>query len=325
MIVIAGEALVDLIERPLEIDPQTGEQPPVYDAYLGGGPFNASLALGSLGRNVGYLFPLSKDAYGRRLAARLEHSGVKVLLETPSEKSTPLALVGLDENGKASYRFYRQGTSDRDFTAEGLINGLPEKPDAVMTGTLAIAEGNDPAVLRALLDEARSRGAVTVVDPNMRPEAYQDRSGYAARVMTVVDGADVVKASDDDLAVLFPAAEPEAALRKLISDYHVKIAVMTRGTEGAIALTPHTRIEVPAYIAPTFGDTVGAGDCFLGGLLDVLVPSGSNGTRDMAQTSAETLEAALRQAVVVAGLNCAVSGCRPPTREAVETVLGGSK
>lgn len=322
MIVVAGEALVDLIERKAaEATLRETTAAPVYDAHLGGGPYNVARALGRLKTGVGYIFPLSSDRYGQLLAAELRAAGVDLLLPDFTSALTPLALVGLDEAGKASYRFYRQGTADRDFTLEQLIAHLPENPAAVVTGTLAIAEGRDPETLHSLLVEARRRGALTVVDPNMRPENYQDLASYAMSVLSVLRGADVVKASDDDLAILFPGAVPEEALTQLVRQYDVKLAIMTKGSQGALGVTRQLRADVPAYLPATFGDTVGAGDCFLAGFLDALVQWTRTAGESVSQIDDEALSQALRQGVTVAGLNCAHKGCQPPSRDEVDHLL----
>lgn len=322
MIVVAGEALVDLIERPGHNCPERAAAAvPVYDAHLGGGPYNVARALGRLKTDVGYIFPLSSDRYGQLLAAELRAAGVELLLPDFTPALTPLALVGLDEAGKASYRFYRQGTADRDFTLEQLIAHLPENPAAVVTGTLAIAEGRDPETLQSLLVEARRRGALTVVDPNMRPENYQDLANYAMSVLHVLRGADIVKASDDDLAILFPGALPQEALTQLVRQYDVKLAVMTQGSQGALGVTRQLRAEVPAYLPPTFGDTVGAGDCFLAGFLDALISWAKAAGEAVSEIDDEALSQALRQGVTVAGLNCAHKGCQPPSRDEVDPIL----
>ncbi|MDX6468867.1 MAG: fructokinase, partial [Gaiellaceae bacterium] len=60
MIVVGGEALVDLVD-------EHGTRRPVP----GGGPFNTAIALGRLGVPVGYLGTLSKDDYGGVLAGLL--------------------------------------------------------------------------------------------------------------------------------------------------------------------------------------------------------------------------------------------------------------
>ena len=69
MIVVAGEALVDLVEE--------GE---ARRAVPGGGPFNTAIALGRLGLPVAYLGTLSRDDYGGVLAGLLADASVDLSL-----------------------------------------------------------------------------------------------------------------------------------------------------------------------------------------------------------------------------------------------------
>ena len=65
MIVVAGEALVDLVEEG-----------GMLRAVPGGGPFNTAIALGRLGLPVAYLGTLSRDDYGGVLAGLLSDASV---------------------------------------------------------------------------------------------------------------------------------------------------------------------------------------------------------------------------------------------------------
>ena len=64
MILISGEALIDLIPDP--------DKDARYDAVLGGSPFNVAIGLGRLGAPVGFVSRLSTDPNGEALAAALE-------------------------------------------------------------------------------------------------------------------------------------------------------------------------------------------------------------------------------------------------------------
>ena len=66
MIVVAGEALVDLV-----VAPDGG-----VAAHLGGGPFNVSRTIARLGQPVTYLGALSTDRFGRQLRSMLQEDGV---------------------------------------------------------------------------------------------------------------------------------------------------------------------------------------------------------------------------------------------------------
>ena len=101
MIVVAGEALVDLIARP----------DGTIAAVPGGGPYNAARAIGRLGVPVAWIGVLSSDRFGRELEAGLTADGVALDLVQRTDLPTTLALAELDASGAATYRFYTDGTS----------------------------------------------------------------------------------------------------------------------------------------------------------------------------------------------------------------------
>ncbi len=327
MIVIAGEALIDLIERPQTVLPsaqgegeRSGATPALFFAHHGGGPFNTAIALGRLQQDVGYVYPISHDRFGRELARQLQEAGVHHLIPQPSRLGTPLALVQLDERGQASYRFYRQGTADRDITAAALVAALPPVVDFFVTGTLAIAEEPDVSVLSDVIAAARARDALICVDPNLRPKAYESKTPYLDNVKRICARADIIKASSDDLAVLYPDIAPEHAATHLQQQSGAALVVITAGADGALAYTDQTSIAVAAYTPAAVVDTIGAGDTFLGGLLYGLGRHRIASRAALASLAASDLAEILNLASVAAGLNCAGAGCNPPTLNALLAV-----
>jgi fructokinase len=134
MIVVAGEALIDLIGEDGALRP-----------YPGGGPFNTAVALGRLGVPVGFFGRLSTDSFGRLLAGRLSDSGVdgRYLLRGPAP--TPLAIVHEIAGGDHEYAFYLAGTAYADLTTADLPQ-LAQDVVAVSAGTLGLA--SDPSGVR---------------------------------------------------------------------------------------------------------------------------------------------------------------------------------
>ena len=100
MIVVAGEALVDLIVRRR----RRGRRVP------GGGPFNAARAIGRLGVPVAFSAACRRRARGVE-ARSLAADGVSIDLVQRTDRPTTRAFAELDDGGEAQYRFYVEGTS----------------------------------------------------------------------------------------------------------------------------------------------------------------------------------------------------------------------
>ena len=85
MILVSGEALIDLIPDP--------ERESAYDARLGGSPFNVAIGLGRLGRQTGFVSRLSSDGNGEALVAALADNGVDLGYVVRDKRPTSLAFV----------------------------------------------------------------------------------------------------------------------------------------------------------------------------------------------------------------------------------------
>src|SRR5690348_18271664 len=101
LIVVAGGALVDLV---LEREGTTTR-------HLGGGSYNAARTIGRLGLAPTFVGRISSDVHGRALRAGLAQSDVRLDGVVDTDDPTTFALVDLDHDGAASYRFYADGTS----------------------------------------------------------------------------------------------------------------------------------------------------------------------------------------------------------------------
>src|SRR5580658_1267027 len=104
MILISGEALIDLIPDP--------DHEGRYDAVLGGSPYNVAIGLARLGGKASFVSRLSADANGEALAAALIRDGVDLSLVARDPRPTTLAFVmrGTAQTG-SRYSFYLDATS----------------------------------------------------------------------------------------------------------------------------------------------------------------------------------------------------------------------
>lgn len=317
MFVVGGESLIDLVQEPLGTDGIIH-----MSAYQGGSPYNCAIALSRLGNDTGFLCPISKDEFGSYLLAPLQAAGVKPLLPERVFAPSTLAVVTLNARKEAQYEFYRG--ADRAFTREGLVAALPAALKLFQVGGFCPIEPEDAAVWLDVARHALGQGAVLSMDPNVRPSLVSDFASYKARLDGFFDLVHLVKLSKEDLAALDAGKSIEQHAGELLARPNCELVVVTLGDEGSLAFTATGSARAGIYAPPVFGDTVGAGDSLMAGVLTILGEQGQLQPGRLRKLDQAALEQVLRFGAVVAGLNCAHKGCNPPTRGEVDAVLGAA-
>lgn len=300
MIAVAGEALIDLVVG-------NGGQ---VDARPGGGPYNAARTLARLGVGATFLGRLGGDGFGRLLRARLTDEGVALSLSEASAGPSTLAVATLDAAGSASYSFYLDGTAAADVTFPDLSRAVQalEGVTALHVGTLGLLMEPVGAAIERLVLTAVPQGALVFLDPNCRPGAVPDADAYRARISAIAGRADIVKASTEDLAYLYPGVPPEAAAKTLLAA-GTPLVLVTDGPHPARAFVADQVLSADAP-AITVADTIGAGDAFGGGFLAWWI------THDLGRDELSNpglVDRALRAAAATAALTCTRPGADPPT------------
>ncbi|GAA1262537.1 carbohydrate kinase [Saccharothrix xinjiangensis] len=304
MIVVAGEALVDLVPTP------GGDLSP----RLGGGPYNVAVAAGRLEAPVGFLSRVSADLFGDRLVERLHASGVRTDLVRRGPEPTTLAVVGLADDGSARYSFYVEGTADRLVTDPG---PLPDDVRAVSFGTLSLVLEPGASAYERVLRREAGRGALTVLDPNIRAGLIDDPAAYRARYASWLPDVGLLKVSVEDARWLadLPADAPEDDVLEVARGWRGPAAVvLTRGGDGLAALTAAGDvIRVPPTPVDVV-DTIGAGDTVQGALLAWLHHHDALSTEAVRGLDGERWRAALAFAGAAAAITCSRAGAEPPFR-----------
>ena len=306
-IAVIGEALVDVVE--------TGDDEPRL-ARPGGSPYNVALGLARLAAPARFVGRISGDPLGSILRRHAERSDVDLSLCVDALEPTTVALVELDEDGAAQYRFGVDGTADFRWTAAELAR-VPEDVAAVHFGSLASWLPPGDVVIAARVAQLRAAGAAVTYDPNVRPHLQPDGPLARGQVEAVLPIVDLVKTSEEDLAHLQPGIAPEQVAAQWLAAGPVAV-VVTLGGSGSLVVTATGTISVPPRPVDVV-DTVGAGDAFMSGLLDALHRGGW--LRRDALASVPWREV-LADAALVAGLTCARAGANPPRRSEVEAARG---
>lgn len=262
-VVTAGEALIDLVSQA------DGN----FQPCLGGAVFNLSRALARQNVPTLYQNPLSSDRFGRQLAQALQDDGVQLAVAEPVAQTTSLAVVALNQQGHPDYAFYREGVADRQITAASLNAVCDSNPqlEIACTGCLALDPADADHYL-PWLKAQKAAGRWIVVDVNLRPSVMPDLVAYRQHVLEMAQLANVLKASDEDLAHLqLPGQTPMDQALHLMNLANAQWMALTLGAEGARLLVRQgadVKVFKAKEAAPvTVLDTVGAGDSFLAGLL----------------------------------------------------------
>ena len=296
---LIGESLVDLIREAGDTGPPIG--------HPGGSPFNVAVTLGRLDRKVGLVTNLGDDKYGEMIVKHLHASNVRIAEGSYvlDHTSTALALIGAD--GSATYTF------DIDWTLPG---GVPISSDVgfVHAGSIsAVMQPGGARVLEALRNA--STQALVTYDPNIRPTIMDDQEITLPQVEDFVRTSDLVKVSDEDLEWLYPSVTPAQAVAHWLTISDVALVIVTGGKEGPTAWSRsghelrHTPSPVPVV------DTVGAGDSFMGGLIDALWKRGwafREGAKQLSTISKEDLQQVLAEASEIADVTVSRAGANPP-------------
>lgn len=114
----------------------------------------------------------------------------------------------LDHSGQATYSFVADAAADCQWTADELSTA-PTDTAAVHAGSLALIRRPGGSHIEDHLAKAREHATVSI-DPDVRPLLVPP-AAYHQRLPHWCALADIVRLSEDDLALLLPGATPEQA------------------------------------------------------------------------------------------------------------------
>lgn len=296
---VIGESLIDVVER----DGQVTE-------HVGGSPLNVAVGLARLGRDVDFLTNIGTDPHGRNIIDYVESSGVQLVPGSAQASRTATARAVLDAAGSATY----------SFDIEWKLTGTPEVRPPLIVHTGSIAAVLEPGCLaaKALVDTYHLSATFTF-DPNIRAALIADADAARSRIDRLLEKADVVKASSEDLQWIDPTRTPEQIAAAWL-ELGPSIVVVTFGGEGAVAMCAAGAVRVPAGNVEVV-DTVGAGDAFMSGLIDALWSQdllGADRRAALRGIDTDALTSVLRAATLNSALTVARAGADLPDRVARE-------
>lgn len=228
----------------------------------GGSGANTIAGMAALGQTCGFIGQVADDQLGGVFSHDIRALGVKFdTAPRRAEPPTARCLILVTEDGQRTMntflgasQFLPAAALDKTVIASAAILYLegylwdPEEPRAAMKDAIAVARSHGRKVAFTLSDGF-------VID--------RHRDDFNA----LINGGqiDILFANEAEIASLTQTDDFEAAIARVAP--LVPLLVVTRGPDGAIALTGGERYSVAAEPVDEVVDTTGAGDLFAAGFL----------------------------------------------------------
>jgi len=300
MILCCGEALMDMLPRKMD------DGADVFLPVPGGAIFNTAIALGRLGDDAGFFSSISADMFGQQLIGALNASNVDTKFCVKLENPTTLAFVKLN-GGQASYSFFDENSALRNLQ-ESQLPELPNSVSALHFGAISLIPEPCGSAYEKFMQDNQDK--VISIDPNIRLGFINDEASHRSRIKRMIEMADIVKVSDEDLDWIAEDNPPQDIINSWFAG-ETKVVLLTRGAEGVTAYTKNGSVQMPAMNVDIV-DTIGAGDTFNAGFLSGLKKSGRLDKDKLSAMTPEQIKPALELATKVAAFTVSKAGANPP-------------
>lgn len=264
-VVALGEILIDFTVAGKSADGKN-----IYEENPGGAPANCACAVAKLGGKAAFVGMTGCDSFGEDLRATLAGLKVDVSgMRTTEKQHTTLAFVSLDANGERHFSFCRNPGADTQLTEADLDMELLKSTKILHVGSLSLTDQPAKSTTLKAIEVVKKAGGIISYDPNWRANLWKGRSDAMDELKSLFKYADIVKVSDEELALLFGDVSCEEGAAKIHAE-GVKLIMITLGSKGVYystkteGCTASGTISVPKV---KVADTTGAGDSFNGGLL----------------------------------------------------------
>ncbi|QIO22878.1 bifunctional 2-dehydro-3-deoxygluconokinase/2-dehydro-3-deoxygalactonokinase [Haloarcula sp. JP-L23] len=265
--------LVTFGETMLRLSPPDEERLETADQYnvrAAGAESNVAVAAQRLGLDAVWTSKLPDSSVGRRVAGELRTHDVTVDVvwddADDARQGTYYLEQGQPPRGNEVI-YDRAGASVTSASTAELPTETVESATGFHTTGITPALSETLETTTAdLLARAQEANTVTSFDLNYRSKLWEPAKAKAVLTDLFPDVDVLVVARRDAETVLDRTGDAESVARGLTDDYGFDVTIVTRGAEGALALSGGEVYEQPTYEASS-AHPVGTGDSFVGGFL----------------------------------------------------------
>ncbi len=268
-------------------------------AVPGGSCFNSIISIGRTGLPCRFIGYTGNDRVGLQTQVFLKENGVSIDdFEVREGEKSAISLAFLDENGDATYQFYKETPrAHKDWPVPDF-----QKDDVLLFGSYyAICEGMRPQVAPTL-EAANRSGAILYYDLNFRRSHAHELEALLPSIHQNFRESTIVRGSADDFEVMYQSRDARDIYKHHISKY-CPLFICTAGADTITICTPSDAFDFQAPKVDNVVSTVGAGDNFNAGFIYGLMHE--NISREQLQTlSREGWQRLIDYATAFAGQAC---------------------
>ena len=262
---------------------------------LGGAPANFAYHAAKMGMNAVVVSAIGDDSLGREIIERLDEKSLPHNLNVVPF-ATGTVEVELGEAGIPKYNIKEDVAWDNiPFTPE--MEEIARNARAVCFGSLAQRNVVSRENIRKFLD-ATPEDCLRICDINLRQQFYSKEVLEDSFCI-----CNILKINDEELVVVnrmfgYDGLDMRQTCEKIVQDYHLKLLVLTCGTNGSYVFTDDGLTSFQDTPKVEVADTVGAGDSFTGSFCACII----NG---------KPVQEAHKTAVQVSAFVCTQNGAMP--------------
>ncbi len=274
-----GNAIVDVIARVddqflethdrvkgsmMLVDKETSarlyEDMPPATERSGGCAGNTAAGIASFGGRARYVGKVRDDQLGTVFRHDIRAAGVQFDTgPSTSGEATATSMILVTPDAQRTMNTYLGACGH--LTPDDIVEDDIKNADAIYVEGFLWDREQAKAAVKKAMELAHAHG--TLVSLSLSDSFCVDR--FRPEFLDLVENhVDLLFANEDEIKSLYQVGtfeEAEARLRP-----HVKIAALTRGEKGSVALNKAGRVAVPAF-STKVEDTTGAGDLYAAGFL----------------------------------------------------------
>ena len=296
-----GFLVADIIVAGLDKIAAPGEvvfAPQGIRLAVGGHPANIAVDLVKLGVNsseIGVSGAVGNDIFGKFIEQTLRSYGLKLYIErieASTNKNVILVVKGEDR------RFHVELGASRLLSPQTVLRLLKETQPHIFYLASGILDKIDEKI-EEIFRKAEETGALTfadIVTPHRKQWSY---------IIPALKHVHIFHCNEAEAKALTNAQSLGQAIRRVL-DWGVKLVLVTRGNEGAVAATKHLKI-IQRGCSVEVVDPTGAGDAFCAGVIHELLRQ-KTGIEELTSQEAEQLAKMLLYAQAVGASACTAPG-----------------